>query len=114
MTRTAGGRPPKIDYALLRAWWLAGVCARDIADHFGCHVLTVSHASRRLGLPRRAPHQPVITLARYRADRRAAIADLAMAQIKRAAAETRGAMACAEMVDAVGRNSLTAWQRGIG
>lgn len=102
---------PRINAALLPTWWAAGVRVTCMAEHFGVSPAAVRRMAR--GLPQRAPGQPTITLEQYRADRRAAIADLIMARVAREAAATRGAMACAEMIDGRARTGLTAWQRGL-
>ncbi len=50
----AGLRHRKADPALLREMWLAGVSAREIAEHFGmAHHACVVTAAKNLGLPGR-------------------------------------------------------------
>lgn len=69
--RPEGTRPviTDADAPLFGRLWLAGVMAREIARHFGCHHLTVSVTARRLGLPprRMGGRQAGLTLEDFRA-----------------------------------------------
>ena len=101
---------PRIEAELLRSWWCAGVRITDIAGEFGVSPGTVRRAAIAMGLGNHPARS--ITLAQYRAHRRAMIADLQLAIIQRDARAIRGAMAVSEMVDVVASGKLTRWQMG--
>ena len=70
------------------AMWTAGIRAREIAAHYGCHRLTVCKTARRLGLPPRGKQWgPRMNMATYRqlqlAQRMAVVAKVESAAARR-------------------------------
>lgn len=43
----------RISEKALRKMWLAGMPTREIAEAFGCHVVTIHSRARAMGLPKR-------------------------------------------------------------